>query len=569
MRAEMTGESANAHTHNTADTPAREESGQQDADREATRREKARAHRQQLIREHRSEAASQTYETAREKVIDGNAFLKKESTVSTAVSTFSDEPLPGWQLPQIGGEDWQENPDPVDESDPLEKAQKRLHSSSRSFHSHSASEFHRTVSAQAEQCVRADQRAQGRKVAEFENAISASGEDLPPFEAYVHVPYCYRRCGYCDFNTYVMQDFGEGASQRNYAATVVKELRRLKLWQEVTGQPSRPASTVYFGGGTPTLLPARDLIGILEQIRTLWGFASSVEITTEANPDTVSAHSIAQLANAGFTRISLGMQSAVPHVLTTLDRTHRQKNVVNAVKWAKQAGLDTSVDLIYGTPGESIHDWVTSVQAAISLNTDHVSCYALTLAPETRMGRQVRAGQIAPPNDDDEAEKYRIADRLLSQAGFTWYEISNWSKPGKEDHHNLGYWRGANWAGVGPGAHAHFGRLRTWDTRHPLVWTRQITREILPWAGSEWVDDQENVKETIMLGLRLREGLSLARIEKAAGRSVSTSVLEDLEKNDLIELFTDQRGEERIRPTLRGRLLNDAVISAIYDDVSA
>ncbi len=279
----------------------------------------------------------------------------------------------------------------------------------------------------------------------------------------------------------------------------------------------------------------------------------------------MSQKSIDRLARAGFTRISLGMQSAVPHVLKTLDRTHRQKNVELAVRWAKEAGLSTSVDLIYGTPGESMDDWRTSLEAAIALGTDHISCYALTLAPQTRMGRQVRAGRIAPPDDDDEAAQYRLADELLSKAGYRWYEISNWAKPGKEDRHNLGYWRGIDWAGIGPGAHAHYGRLRTWDSRHPLVWTRQLHRQILPWAGSEWVDDRENAEETVMLGLRLREGITLRRIEDAAGKAVPQATLDRLGREDLIERFVDGEGTERIRPTLRGRLLNDAVISEILD----
>jgi putative oxygen-independent coproporphyrinogen III oxidase len=571
----------------TADSARGNSSGDADGQR-VDRRQKAQDRRERLIAEHRAEAASHTFETSDEVVIDGNAFLKptaatkeEEETASSASvvsvgepssSTLSGAQMPGWQLPQIGGEDWQENPDPVAESDPLEKARVRLaalegKSALMARGGAGAGGFSRTLSARAEEEVRHDQCAQGRRVAVYDEHLHAEGHALPPFEVYVHVPYCYRRCGYCDFNTYVTQDFGEGASQRDYAATAVQEMRRLRLWQEMTGQPSRLASTVYFGGGTPTLLPTRDLAAMLREIQTLWGLAPGVEVTTEANPDTVSAASIRQLADAGFTRLSLGMQSAVPHVLKTLDRTHRQKNVELAVRWAKNAGLSTSVDLIYGTPGESMDDWRTSLEAAISLGTDHISCYALTLAPQTRMGRQVKSGEIAPPSDDDEAAKYRLADELLSAAGYRWYEISNWAKPGKEDRHNLGYWRGADWAGIGPGAHAHYGRLRTWDSRHPLVWTRQIRRQILPWAGSEWVDDTENVEETVMLGLRLREGLSLDRVAQTAGMPVGAATLERLQAEDLIERFDGPDGEPRIRPTLRGRLLNDAVISVVLDDL--
>lgn len=475
----------------------------------------------------------------------------------------------GWEQPTIGGKDWQNNPDPVEESDPLALGRGVLPSEGRFPEG-----FRPTASPEAVSRVRASQFARGERVAHLGSGASSTA----PFEVYIHVPFCYRRCGYCDFNTYTVRDFGEGTSRRNYADLVIAELRRLRVWQESAGIPSRPASSVYFGGGTPTILPSRDLVRMLEAVRQLWGLEPGAEVSTEANPDTVSEGSLRALADGGFTRVSLGMQSAVPHVLRTLDRTHRQENVVHAVGWAKECGLETSLDLIYGAPGESVDDWRRSLEAAAGLEPDGLSCYALTLAPATKMGRMVARGEIPAPSDDDEAEKYALADRFLREAGYRWYEISNWARPGRECRHNLGYWRGADWAGVGPGAHAHFGRLRTWDTRHPKVWARQLRAGILPWAGSEWVDDQGELEEALMLGLRLARGVDLADIDavsrQATGKAVPTEVWRSFVDEGLLEWCGPERpdgasgGHRRLRPTLRGRLLNDALVECVLEAVS-
>ena len=308
------------------------------------------------------------------------------------------------------------------------------------------------------------------------------------FEVYVHVPFCLRRCGYCDFNTYTATDMGAGASRGNYANMVVREMRLVRDWQREHGIDEPAASTVFFGGGTPTVLRAADLVKMLDAIRELWGIADDAEITTEANPDTVNADYVKELADGGFNRISFGMQSAVPSVLKTLDRTHTPANVAAGVEAANAAGMRSSVDLIYGAPGESLDDWRTSVSTAIDLGVNHISAYALTIAPHTKMGRRIAAGTLPTPDDDDEANKYEIADDLLSAAGLEWYEISNWARPGYESRHNLGYWRNVDWAGLGPGAHSHYNRcladssgetgettssplgLRSWDIAHPKLW---------------------------------------------------------------------------------------------------
>ncbi|GAA0631584.1 radical SAM family heme chaperone HemW [Bifidobacterium pullorum] len=414
------------------------------------------------------------------------------------------------------------------------------------------------------------------------------------FEVYVHVPFCLRRCGYCDFNTYTAVDLGGGASRGNYAAMTICEMRLVRDWQERHGIAEPPASTVFFGGGTPTILPADDLIAILNAIRELWGVEDGAEITTEANPDTVDAATIRALADGGFTRVSFGMQSAVPHVLRTLDRTHTPANVEAGVRAAEAAGLRSSVDLIYGAPGESLEDWRTSVRTAIDLGVNHISAYALTVEPTTKMGRQIAAGVLPKPDDDDEAAKYEIADELFSAAGLQWYEISNWARPGYESRHNLGYWRNVDWAGIGPGAHSHYNRvepascrsesersarphgsspqdcdahgaIRSWDLAHPRLWSERINAGQVPWAGSESITPMEALEETIMLSLRLREGLDLMALRTSLDIGGTSSAALDagvaeLEREGLVE----RRGS-RLIPTLRGRLLNDAVIERMFD----
>ena len=397
------------------------------------------------------------------------------------------------------------------------------------------------------------------------------------FEVYVHVPFCLRRCGYCDFNTYTATDMGAGASRGNYANMVIREMRLVRDWQREHGIDEPAASTVFFGGGTPTVLRASDLVKMLDAIRELWGIADDAEITTEANPDTVNADYVKELADGGFNRISFGMQSAVPSVLKTLDRTHTPANVAAGVEAANAAGMRSSVDLIYGAPGESLDDWRTSVSTAIDLGVNHISAYALTIAPHTKMGRRIAAGTLPTPDDDDEANKYEIADDLLSAAGLEWYEISNWARPGYESRHNLGYWRNVDWAGLGPGAHSHYNRcladssgetgettssplgLRSWDIAHPKLWGQSIIDGKVPWDGSERISHEEHLEETIMLGLRLRGGLDLALL----GDTVDMTRIRPMENEGLITIHGG-----RVVPTRTGRLLNDTVIERFFDACS-
>ena len=388
-----------------------------------------------------------------------------------------------------------------------------------------------------------------------------------------------RRCGYCDFNTYTAVDMGAGASRGNYANMVIREMSIVRDWQIAHGIDEPEAATVFFGGGTPTILKASDLVAMLNAVRDTWSIAENAEITTEANPDTVNADYVKELADGGFNRISFGMQSAVPSVLKTLDRTHTPANVAAGVAAANAAGMRSSVDLIYGAPGESLDDWRTSVRTAIDLGVNHISAYALTVAPNTKMGRQIDAGTLPTPDDDDEATKYEIADDLLGAAGLEWYEISNWARPGYESQHNLGYWRNVDWAGLGPGAHSHYGNvlgveqsapeektetvktsgLRSWDIAHPRMWGQAINAGDVPWSGSERISKEENLEEIIMLGLRMREGLDLSRL----GNTADMARIQPMEDEGLIVIR-----DGRVIPTRTGRLLNDTIIERFFDACS-
>jgi oxygen-independent coproporphyrinogen-3 oxidase len=383
------------------------------------------------------------------------------------------------------------------------------------------------------------------------NALKTLG--TAPFGVYVHVPFCTVRCGYCDFNTYTLTELGvDGASVGTYADVA---LRELELAARVLGPAAPPVSTVFFGGGTPTVLAAADLVRVLDGIRTRFGLADGAEVTTEANPDSVTPASLRALAAGGFNRISFGMQSAVPHVLATLERTHDPDNVAKAVEAARAAGLKVSVDLIYGTPGESLLDWRTSLAAAIDLGPDHISAYALVVEEGTKLGAQVRRGQVPAPQDDDEATKYELADQILGSAGFGWYEVSNWARTEADRcRHNEGYWLDGDWWGVGPGAHSHVGGVRWWNVKHPNAFATRLNAGLSPAAGRELLTDDQRYDERVLLGVRLVDGLPIDLLRPEGSEAIAGLIADGLVD-----------GPSAMRPrrvvlTLRGRLLADTVV---------
>ncbi|MDJ0338794.1 radical SAM family heme chaperone HemW [Cryobacterium sp. PH31-O1] len=389
-------------------------------------------------------------------------------------------------------------------------------------------------------------------------ASAAENAASRDFGVYLHVPFCRVRCGYCDFNTYTATEL-RGVKQSDYASQAVLEVQAAGRILTESGVPDRPVTTVFFGGGTPTLLPVTDLVKMLGAVRNQWGLEAGAEVTTEANPDSVDAAYLGALADAGFTRVSFGMQSAVPHVLATLERTHDPERVPLVVEWARAAGLDVSLDLIYGTPGESLTDWRTSLEQAIGLQPDHLSAYSLIVEDGTKLARQIRRGEIAPTDDDQQADFYELADELLAAAGYDWYEVSNWAtSDAHRSRHNLAYWTGQDWWGVGPGAHSHVGGVRWWNVKHPAAYAERMLAGLSPAAGRETLDAPTRELERILLQSRIRSGIQVASLSVVGRREVAGLIADEL-----INAKAALTGT--IELTLRGRLLADAVVRRLSD----
>ncbi|WP_122820304.1 radical SAM family heme chaperone HemW [Varibaculum vaginae] len=400
-----------------------------------------------------------------------------------------------------------------------------------------------------------------------EDAVrSALDQQATGFTVYIHVPFCRVRCGYCDFNTYV-NGFGAGADRESYHDSACKELALAAKFLGENKLVPPPASSVYFGGGTPTMLSVKALGVILEEVARTWGIKPGAEISTEANPDTITDQVAQDLAASGFTRVSLGMQSAVPQVLATLERTHCPENLPQAVAALRRAGIAVSLDLIYGTPGESLTDWEASLRAALDLEVDHISAYSLVVEPGTKMHALVERGKLPPVDPDSQAEKYQLADTLLSAAGFEWYEISNWARrldaeklPSRNipdatflanaSRHNLAYWRDWNWWGIGPGAHSHFGQVRWWNRKHPRGYAGSVAAGDLPVQDGEVVTAASRELERIMLGLRTASGVKHLTPEE--GTRLSRLV-------EMGYLQPEAADQGQALLTLRGRLMADYV----------
>nr|WP_233345963.1 radical SAM family heme chaperone HemW [Saccharomonospora iraqiensis] len=377
------------------------------------------------------------------------------------------------------------------------------------------------------------------------------GPGRRPFGVYVHVPFCATRCGYCDFNTYTAGELGSAASTASWLDGVRAEL---DLAAGTLGDPP-PADTVFVGGGTPSLLGADGLGAVLDAVRSSVGLADDAEVTTESNPESTSPEFFAGLREAGYTRVSLGMQSAAPHVLAVLDRTHTPGRATAAAREARAAGFEhVSLDLIYGTPGESTEDLRATLDAVLSAGVDHVSAYALIVEEGTALARRVRRGELPAPDDDVLAADYELIDRRLAEAGLHWYEVSNWAASEKARcRHNLGYWRGGDWWGAGPGAHSHVDGTRFWNVKHPARYTATLAGGQLPVAGHETLTDDDRYLERVMLELRLAEGLPLDALDDDGVRQARSAVTDGL---------LDRAAADRGRAVLtdRGRLLADAVV---------
>jgi putative oxygen-independent coproporphyrinogen III oxidase len=320
----------------------------------------------------------------------------------------------------------------------------------------------------------------------------------------------------------------------------------------------RPISSIFIGGGTPTLLAPSAIADTLDAIEKQFGFLNGIEITTEANPESVNVGSLTQLREIGINRISFGMQSAVPHVLSMLDRTHSPQRLLTSVKEAHDVGFEhISVDLIYGTPGESISDWRRSIEVALELPIDHISAYALIVEDGTKFARKVQIGEVIMPDDDTTADKYLIAANEFESAGFNWYEVSNWARPGGECRHNLAYWSGDDWWGFGPGAHSHLGGQRWWNVKHPAAYAQRLAAGELPVLDRELLTPTQREVERIMLNIRTRNGLPVSTLARVA--------VEQALFDGYFEPTSYQSGQAVL--TLKGRLMADAVIRSLIGDL--
>ena len=374
---------------------------------------------------------------------------------------------------------------------------------------------------------------------------------------YIHIPYCIKRCGYCDFNTYTPSELQITTGLKNitnsYTTLLITEIKSAR--KQVGERAVVPS--IFFGGGTPSLMEVEDIKSIISTIGSEFDLAGDIEITLESNPDTVDKDKLEKFYQAGINRISFGMQSAVPHVLATLDRTHNPDNLYQVTKWASEVGFkEISVDLIYGIPGESKSDWQKSIDTALSLPITHISAYALIIEEGTKLAAQIKRGEVDQVDDDLTAEKYLMADNAFTKFGFNWYELSNWSKVNSESKHNLAYWLGKNWWGAGPGAHSHLNGKRFWNVKHPNLYKQKIDANESPVADSEDLKELQIESERLMLSIRLPSG-----VEKNTLNEQQISDLSGYVESGHLDKGDWDNGRATL--TLNGRLIADRIVREI------
>lgn len=411
---------------------------------------------------------------------------------------------------------------------------------------------------------------------------------MQPHSVYLHIPFCQQRCNYCDFNTY--------AGLENLIPAYIQALQHeIKYVAATLNAKKMPVQTLFFGGGTPSLLPAEDLANILKTLHTSFDIFPDAEISLEANPGTLSAAYLSELRNLGINRLSLGMQSAHPAELKFLERIHDYVDVVDAVTWARQAGFcNLSLDLIFGLPEQQTQTWVDSLQRALALAPEHFSLYALTLEHGTPLGRWAARGLIPEPDPDQAADMYELATEMLTQAGYAQYEISNWARTNDEwqtadaqkmdrdaksplfatrhspfeCRHNLQYWRNQPYLGLGAGAHGFANGMRTVNVLSPKAYIQRLsTANLQPSARfprtpaiieASPIDREIEMRETMMMGLRLtREGVSDTRFQARFGTSIRQQFAEAIQPLVEWELLCWENNTLRLTP--RGRLLGNQV----------
>lgn len=381
----------------------------------------------------------------------------------------------------------------------------------------------------------------------------ATSADSSALSFYIHIPYCIKRCGYCDFNTYTPSELKDEATladvSQGYIDLLIEEISMARAASDASFVP-----TIFFGGGTPSLMEPEDLGRVIAAIEKNFGLADDVEITMEANPDSLTRERLAGYRAAGINRLSIGMQSASTHVLKVLDRTHNPENISKVVTWAHEVGFnEISLDLIYGTPGETLADWEQSLDAALALDITHISAYALIVENGTKLAAQVKRGDVVIPDDDETADKYLLADNKMRAAGFDWYEVSNWSKSDSPCRHNVAYWQGANWWGAGPGAHSHINGRRWWNVKHPTAYRERIERSESPMQEEEILSEAERSREEIMLLIRLATGLPRTGLDSRQAEIVALYI----ESSDIDPAAWSQG---TLVLTQQGRLIADRIV---------
>ena len=364
---------------------------------------------------------------------------------------------------------------------------------------------------------------------------------------YVHIPYCVKRCGYCDFNTYTPAELREGGTLESVSQGFVDSLIAEVSFAARTQTTTIP--TIFFGGGTPSLMPAKELGRVIDLLKQRWEFTADIEITMECNPDTLTLQSLEEYLAVGINRISMGMQSANSNVLKVLDRTHNPENVAKSVENARLAGFENvSLDLIYGTPGETLDQWEQTVSTALSYGVDHLSAYALIIEDGTKLSAKIKRGEVKRPDDDLMAQMYLKVDELAERTGLPWYELSNWGRPAA---HNLIYWHNQNWWGLGPGAHSHIDGTRWWNVKHPSKYSEKLTAFESPMQDREVLSESEKLEEKIMLQIRLREGLQLSELTETQKRVLANYPGQVSISGDRAQL------------TPTGRLIADRIVRAL------
>lgn len=380
-----------------------------------------------------------------------------------------------------------------------------------------------------------------------------SGDPSPPLALYVHWPFCVSKCPYCDFNSHVR----DGVDQAAWRKALLDDLR-----YEAAALPGRRLGSIFFGGGTPSLMPPETVAAVIDAATTYWKPEADIEITLEANPSSVEAARFADIARAGVNRVSLGLQALDDEALRFLGRAHDVTEGLGALATAQAAFRRVSFDLIYARPGQRMADWEAELARALSFGTEHLSLYQLTIEPGTRFATEAAAGRIVIPDGDSAADLFESTRAMTAAAGLPAYEISNHARPGAESRHNLVYWRYRDYAGIGPGAHGRRSGLATARHKKPENWMSAVTRNGHGAQIEDLLVPADRSTEALLMGLRLREGVDLARIA-ALGETTTDRLIDTIAADRLIAQGLVARDGDWMGVTEAGMLLLDAILPLV------